>query len=150
MHCISRPTKHCNSRQNRELTLIFALSKLCCKRLVPSLPLRSKSIRRITSSAQSASISVVASRKDLPPVFTVKIVLMTPKSRRAWRSFFPSTTMGLLFADSSVNSAMTCSISSTLSLRCVDKLLPCNLCLPNSLQAVFSFFVVCKVTPHRF
>ena len=149
MQCISRPTKPCSSSQNWELTLIFVLSKDCCKRPVPSLPLRSKSNRRITSSAWSASISAVASRKDLPPVFTVKILPMMPKSRRAWRSFLPSTTMGLLLADSSLNLAMTCSIRSTLSLRCVDKLLPCNLCLPNSLQANFSFFVICKVTPHR-
>jgi hypothetical protein len=150
MQCTSRPTKPCSSRQNCELTLIFVLSKDCCKRSVPSLPLRSKSNKRITSPASSASISAVTSRKDLPPVFTVKIGPMKPKSQRAWRSFLPSTTRGLPFADSSLNFAMTCSIRSTLSLRCVDKLLPCNLCLPNGLQAVFSFFVVCKVTPHWF
>ena len=146
MHCISRPTNPCSSRQNRTFTLILPRSKVSCNRLVPSCPLLSKSNKRIASPAPSISISRVASRKDLPPVFTVKIAPLTPKSWSACASFLPSTTMGLPFADSSVNWVMICSIFSTLSLRCVDKLLPCNLCLPHGLQAVFGFFVVLKVS----
>ncbi len=146
IHWISRPTKPCNSRQNRTFTLIFPRSKLSCNRLVPSCPLLSKSNKRITSQAPSASISWVASRKDLPPVFTVKIAPLTPKSWRACASFLPSTTMGLPFADSSTSLARACSIFSTFSLRCVDKLLPCNLCLAHGLQAVFGFFVIFKVS----
>ena len=121
MHWISRPTNACNPCQNVTFALIFARSRLRCSRRVPSLPRLSKSKRRITSLASSFSISAVASRKDLPPVFTVKIVPLTPNSRRAWASFLPSTIMGFPFADSSVNLVMICWIFSCFSLSLVDK-----------------------------
>ena len=88
MHWISRPTKACSSRQNLMSAFTFARSKSSLSRAVPSLPRLSRSSRRITVPAPSCSISAVASRKDLPPVFTVTNVPLTPNSSRAHSVFF--------------------------------------------------------------
>ena len=149
MHCISRPANARSSRQNRTFILIFDRSKSRCKRRVPSLPRLSKSKNRMTSWAPSVSISVVASRKDLPPVFTVTITPFTPKMRSACSSFLPSTTIGLPFADSSTSLVMICRIFSSFSLSFVDTVLPCYLGLPHRFQAVFGFIVICEVSPNR-
>lgn len=121
MHWISLPTNACNSCHNFVFALIFARSKCCFRRVVPSFPRLSKSIRRITSLAPSFSISSFASRNDLPPVFAVTIVPFTPNMRRAWASFLPSTIIGLPFDDSSASLAMICWIFSSFSLSLVDK-----------------------------
>ena len=146
MHWISLPTNALSSSQNLIFTLILSRSRLPCRRIVPSMPLLSKSRSKITSPTPSCSISDVASRKDLPPVFTVKITPLTPKTRRAWASFLPSTIIGLSFADSSANLVMIIWIFSSFSLSRVDKFLPCYLRLPHRLQAVVSFFVVGEVS----
>ena len=120
MHCISRPTNARKSHQNRTFALILDLSKLRWRRRVPSLPRLSKSKSRITSWEPSFSISAVASRKDLPPVFTVTITPFTPKMRSVCSSFLPSTIIGLPFADSSASLVMICWIFSSFSLSFVD------------------------------
>ncbi len=121
MHRISLPTKASKSRQNRIFILIFALSKPCCSRWVPSLPLRSKSKRRTTSDTPSCSISAVASRKDLPPVFTVKTLPLTPKSRSAAHLFCPQQPQACPSLTPLHSLAMICWIFSSFSLSLVDK-----------------------------
>jgi hypothetical protein len=121
MHWISFPTKAESSRQNLVLGFIFALSRLCLRRFVPSFPRLSKSKKRITSGAPVFSISETASRKDLPPVLTVSTAPATPEARRASTSFFPSTTMGFPFADASAKASRTWRIFSSFSFSRVDK-----------------------------
>jgi hypothetical protein len=121
MHWISFPTKAESSRQNLVLGFIFALSRLCLRRFVPSFPRLSKSKKRITSGTPICSISETASRKDFPPVLTVNTAPVTPKARRASTSFFPSTTMGFPFADASAKAARIWRIFSSFSLSRVDK-----------------------------
>jgi len=120
-HWISFPTKAESSRQNLTFGFIFVLSRLCLRRFVPSFPRLSKSKKRITSDAPIFSISETASKKDFPPVLTVSTVPATPKARRASTSFFPSTTMGFPFADSSANAFRILRIFSSFSLSRVDK-----------------------------
>jgi hypothetical protein len=121
MHWISFPTKAESARQNLTLGFILALSKLCLRRFVPSFPRLSKSKKRITSGTPIFSISETASRKDLPPVLTFTTEPATPKARRASTSFFPSTTMGFPFADSSAKASRTWRIFSSFSFSRVDK-----------------------------
>ena len=120
MHWISLPTSACSSRQHWVSAFSFARSKSRFKRNVPSLPRLSKSSKRTTAPTPRFSISTVASRKDLPPVFTVTTLPRTPNSWRAWASFLPSTTIGLPFAASSASLATSCSSFSSLSLSLVD------------------------------
>ncbi len=105
MHCISRESRAESSRQNLRLGFIFARSKFCLRRSVPSFPRLSKSKRRMTSDAPVCSISHRASVKDLPPVLTVKTGPVTPKLQSASTSFFPSTMMRVPFADSSASAS---------------------------------------------
>ena len=122
MHLISLPTKPCKSVQNFVLALILTPSRFRFRRNVPSFPLLSKSRRRITSEVPSFSNSMVDSRNDLPPDFTVKILPLIPNSQRACVSFLPSTTIGFPFDDSSASLAMICWIFASLSLSFVDTL----------------------------
>ena len=122
MHCISLPTVAKRLRQNWMLGFIFALSRFSLRRVVPSFPRLSKSKRRITSSDPNCSISETASRNDFPPVLAHSTVPSMPKARRASISFFPSTTMGVPFADSSTSALMIWRIFSSFSLSHVDKL----------------------------
>ena len=121
MHWISFLTKAESSRHSLMLGFIFALSRLFLRCFVPSFPRLSKSKKRMTSGTPIFSISQTASKKDLPPVLTVNTVPVTPKARRATTSFFPSTTMGLPFADSSANFSRTLRIFSSFSFSRVDK-----------------------------
>jgi len=121
MHWISFPIKAERERQSLVLFFILALSRLCLRRFVPSFPRLSKSKKRITSGTPIFSISQTASRKDFPPVLTVSTVPATPKARRASTSFFPSTTMGFPFADSSAKASRTWRIFSSFSFSRVDK-----------------------------
>jgi hypothetical protein len=121
MHWISFLTKAESSRQNLMFGFIFALSRLFLRCFVPSFPRLSKSKNKITSGTPDFSISQTASRKDFPPVLTVSTVPATPKARRAATSFFPSTTMGFPFADSSAKASRTLRIFSSFSFSRVDK-----------------------------
>jgi len=121
MHWISFPATADRACQSLVLGFIFALSSLCLRRLVPSLPRLSKSKKRITSGTLMFSTSQTVSRKDFPPVLTVSTVPVTPKTRRALTSFFPSTKMGLPFADSSANFSRISRILSFFSFSLVDK-----------------------------
>ena len=121
MHCISFPTKAEKERQSLTLGFILILSKLCLRCFVPSFPRLSKSKKRITSGTFIFSISETNSKKDFPPVLTVNTVPVTPKARRAATSFFPSTTIGMPFADSSVKASRTLRIFSPFSFSRVDK-----------------------------
>jgi hypothetical protein len=120
MHWISFPTNAESLRQSLVLGFILALSRLCLRCFVPSFPRLSKSKNRITSCTRSFSISETASKNDFPPVFTVSTVPATPRARRASTSFFPSTTMGVPFAEASANASRIWKIFSSFSFSRVD------------------------------
>jgi hypothetical protein len=121
MHWTCFPTVAERARQSLMLAFILIRSKLCLRRFVPSFPRLSKSKKRITSGTPIFSISQTASRKDFPPVFTVNTMPVTPKARRAATSFFPSTTTGVPFADSSAKTVRIWRIFSSFSFSRVDK-----------------------------
>ena len=121
MHWISFPAVAERARQSLVLAFILIRSRLCLRCFVPSFPRLSKSKKRITSGAPIFSISQTASRKDFPPVLTVNKMPVTPKARRAATSFFPSTTMGVPFADSSAKAFRIRRIFSSFSFSRVDK-----------------------------
>jgi hypothetical protein len=121
MHCTSLPTVVKRVRQILVLGFTFALSRLCFRCFVPSLPRLSKSRKRITSGTPIFSISQTASRKDFPPVLTVRTRPVTPRARMAVTSFFPSTMIGLPFLDSSASVSRIWRIFSSLSFKRVDK-----------------------------
>jgi hypothetical protein len=123
MHWISFPANADRAYQSLVLGFILALSRLCLRHFVPSLPRLSKSKKRITSGTLMFCISQTVSRKDFPPVLTVNTAPFTPKSRKALTSFFPSTTMGLPFEDSSANFSRISRILSSFSFSFVDKAL---------------------------
>jgi hypothetical protein len=120
MHLISFPVRVASWRQNLMFGFILALSRLCLRRFVPCFPRLSKSKRRITSGGLIFSISEAASKKDFPPVLTVRSVPVTPEARRASTSFFPSTIMGVPLADSSAKASRTWMIFSSFFLSRVD------------------------------
>lgn len=121
MHWISFPNITERVRQSLVLGFILILSRLCLRCFVPSFPRLSKSRKRITSGTCIFSISPTASRKDFPPVLTVSTMPATPKVRRAATSFFPSTTMGVPFEDSSAKASRIWRIFSSFSFSRVDK-----------------------------
>jgi len=121
MQRISFPTNASKSSQNRVLTLILVRSKSCFSHKVPSLPRRSKSKSKTTSRILKFWISAVTSKKDLPPVLTVKICPQIPNARKDSSSFLPSTTMVLPFAEASVSFDRICWIFSCFSLNFIDK-----------------------------